>query len=190
MNICVFCGSSEDLENKYYKEASEMGKLLGQSKHNLIYGAGKIGLMGKIADAARDNGAETTGIIPERLKIEGVVSQSDSNLIVTKDMKERKDLMRKKSDAFLALPGGFGTMEELLETITLKQLQYHTKAIVILNTNGLFNKMLEFFEVLYEENFADPSYRKLYQVTNTPKEALEALENYSHEHIYDKYLKS
>jgi len=190
MNICAFCGSSEDLDASYYQLASECGELIGKSGHNLIYGAGKIGLMGRLAQSTRDFGGKSIGIIPERLKIEGVVSDADNEQIITPDMKSRKEVMRTRSDAFLALPGGFGTMEELLEVITLKQLQYHNKAIVILNGNGFFNEMLLFFERMYKEQFANPSYRALYEVKNTAKEALAAIESYRHQHIYDKYLKS
>jgi uncharacterized protein (TIGR00730 family) len=190
MNICAFCGSSEDLDTSYYQLASQCGEIIGKSGHNLIYGAGKIGLMGRLAQSTRDFGGKSIGIIPERLRIDGVVSDKDDEQIVTPDMKSRKEVMRTRSDAFLALPGGFGTMEELLEVITLKQLQYHNKAIVILNGNGFFDEMLVFFERMYEENFANPSYRKLYQIESCPEKAIAAIENYQHEHIYDKYLKS
>ncbi|MDA3911506.1 MAG: TIGR00730 family Rossman fold protein [Bacteroidales bacterium] len=190
MNICAFCGSSEDLDASYYHLASQCGEIIGKSGHNLIYGAGKIGLMGRLAQSTRDFGGKSIGIIPERLRIEGVASDMDNEQIITPDMKTRKDVMRNRSDAFLALPGGFGTMEELLEVITLKQLQYHNKAIVLLNGNGFFDEMLVFFERMYKENFANPSYRKLYQVESSPEKAIAAIENYRHEHIYDKYLKS
>ncbi len=190
MNICVFCGSSEDLDASYYKLAKRCGEVIGKSGHNLIYGAGKIGLMGRLAQSTRDNGGKSIGIIPEKLRIEGVVSDVDNEQIITPDMKTRKDVMRNRSEAFLALPGGFGTMEELLEVITLKQLQYHNKSIVILNGNGFFDEMLVFFERMYKENFANASYRKLYQVENNPEQAISAIENYKHEHIYDKYLKA
>lgn len=190
MKICVFCGSSEDLKNSYYTLAENLGKQIGEHGHDVIYGAGKIGLMGRVALETRNHGGKTIGIIPKRLKIEGVVSTEDTELIVTEDMKERKSIMTEKSDAFLALPGGFGTMEELLEVITLKQLQYHNKAIVILNSDGFFDELLVFFERMYSENFANPSYRKLYQVVDSENDAIAALENYTHEHIYDKYLKS
>ena len=190
MNICVFCASSEDLQEIYYEDAEITGSLIGEAGHHIIYGAGQIGLMGRLAQKVRDKGGETTGVIPHRLNIEGVVSKEDTQLIHTEDMKERKAYMRKHSDAFLTLPGGFGTMEELLEVITLKQLQYHNKAIVILNTNGFYDKLLNFFGQLFEEHFANPSYKKLYTLVNTPEAALEAIENYEHKHIYDKYLRS
>ncbi len=189
MKICVFCGSSVDLDTIFYESATLMGKLIGTGDHHIIYGAGKIGVMGAVSEAVRKHGGQTTGIIPERLKIQGVVSDQDNQLIVTKDMKERKSLMREKADAFLALPGGFGTLEELLEVITLKQLQYHQKPIVILNINGYYDALNRLFEQMYDQQFANPDYRQLYSITNQPEEALSAIENYNHKHVWDKYLK-
>ncbi|MFO7880873.1 MAG: TIGR00730 family Rossman fold protein [Bacteroidota bacterium] len=189
MKICVFCGSSVDLEPIYYEHAREMGHAIGKNGHSIIYGAGKIGIMGAVASAVREQGGETTGVIPERLKIRGVVSDEDDKLIITKDMKDRKALMRQEADAFLALPGGFGTLEELLEVITLKQLQYHKLPVVILNTDGYYDALLQLFEQMYTHKFAVPEYRSLYTMHNNPAAALSAIENYAHADVYDKYLK-
>ncbi len=188
MKICIFCASSEDLSHFYYKDAEKLGNLIGEKRHHIIYGAGQIGLMGKVAQKVRESGGKTIGVIPERLNIKGVVSEQDTQLVHTKDMKERKAYMRKNADAFVALPGGFGTMEELLEVITLKQLQYHNKAIILLNTNGFYDKLLDFFKHLFNENFANPAYETLYTVVSSPEEVLSALESYEHLPIYDKFL--
>lgn len=189
MKICVFCGSSVDLEPKHYESAAITGKLIGRAGHAIIYGAGQIGIMGALAAAAQKEGSHITGVIPAKLNIKGVVSQYDDKLIITKDMKERKALMRKKADAFLALPGGFGTLEELLEVITLKQLQYHNKAIVILNIHNCYDALIQHFENIFEQGFANKNYRSLYMVHTSEKAAINAINTYKHKPVFDKYLK-
>lgn len=189
MKICVFCGSSDELDQRYYNSAAKIGTLIGKSGHSIIYGAGKIGIMGALADAARKENTYITGVIPEKLNIKSVVSEYDDKLIITKDMKSRKSLMRQKADAFLALPGGFGTLEELMEVITLKQLQYHKKAIVILNMFGYYDTLYSHFEHMYTNGFANENYRNLYSFQTHEEEAIKYINAYRHKHVYDKYLK-
>lgn len=187
--ICVFCGSSEDLDSIYYQTATELGSLLGQNNYNLIHGAGIIGLMGHLMLAASISGSKVTGVVPERLNRENIVDNKLQELIVTKDMKDRKEYMREKSDAFIALPGGFGTIEELLEVITLKQLKYHQKPIVIINTKDFYSGLLSQFKSFYNNNFANKSYESLYFVADNPLEAIDYIKTYKYNNIYDKYLK-
>lgn len=188
-NICVFCSSSEDLDDKYYNIAKEMGKQLGTNNYDLIHGAGSIGLMGVMMKNAVKAGCKVIGVVPERLNKANIVSDKYQELIITPDMKERKEYMRTNAEAFIALPGGFGTLEELLETITLKQLKYHSKPIVIINAYNFYEPLLQQFNVFYNENFTNESYKKLYHICETPKDALEYINNYKPENIYDKYLK-
>ncbi|MGC9331052.1 MAG: TIGR00730 family Rossman fold protein [Bacteroidales bacterium] len=190
MKICVFCGSSTDLDHRYYDSAAKIGTLIGKSGHSIIYGAGKIGIMGALADAARKENTYITGVIPQKLNIKGVVSEYDDELIVTKDMQSRKSLMRQKADAFLTLPGGFGTLEEVMEVITLKQLQYHKKAIVILNIFGYYDTLYSHFEHMYTNGFTNKNYRKLYSFETNEEDAIKAINTYKHKHVYDKYLKN
>jgi hypothetical protein len=187
--ICVFCSSSEDLANKYYSLANELGALLGEKNYNLIHGAGSIGLMGVLMKSASNAGCSVTGVVPERLNRPNIVSDEHQNLVITADMKDRKEYMRKNSDAFIALPGGYGTLEELLEIITLKQLKYHTKPIVIINFDGFYDMLLNQFEVFYAENFTNSSYKDLYHVCVTANDALKYIADYEPKNIYDKYLK-
>ncbi len=187
--ICVFCGSSEDLDDTFYQTASELGNLIGQNNYNLIHGAGIIGLMGHLMFSAAKSGSEVIGVVPERLNKQNIVNDKMQKLVITGDMKDRKAYMRENSDAFIALPGGFGTMEELLEVITLKQLQYHRKPIVIINTNNFYAALLRQFETIFSNSFANNSYSSLYFVANSPIEAIDYIQNYRHTHIYDKYLK-
>ncbi|HNQ68080.1 MAG TPA: TIGR00730 family Rossman fold protein [Bacteroidales bacterium] len=187
--ICVFCSSSEDLDNKYYNLAKELGKLIGQTGYNLIHGAGSIGLMGVLMKSAAENGSVVTGVIPEHLNRKNIVNEDFQKLVITKDMKDRKEFMRNNSDAFIALPGGFGTVEELLEVITLKQLKYHSKPIVIINAHNYYYHLLEQFNEFYNQKFANNSYKALYNVTDDISEALNYIDSYKHENIYDKYLR-
>lgn len=188
--VCVFCASSEDLAEEYYKLASDCGKIIGENSLTLVHGGGIIGLMGRISDSALKYGSHVIGVVPELLNKKGIVSDNQHELIVTADMKDRKEWMRNNSDAFIALPGGFGTLEELLEVITLKQLKYHSKPIVVINTNGFFDAILQQFEKFYSEGFANPNYSKLFYVCKSANEAIDYVLNYKHKNIYDKYLKS
>lgn len=187
--ICVFCSSSEDLDIKYYNLAKDLGKLIGISEYNLIHGAGSIGLMGVLMKSAAENGSQVTGVVPEHLNRKNIVNEDFQKLIITKDMKDRKEFMRNNSDVFIALPGGFGTLEELLEVITLKQLKYHSKPIIIINAYGFYDKLLNQFNEFYNQGFTNISYKALYYITNNLSDAFEYVNNYKPENIYDKYLR-
>ncbi len=178
MNICVFSSSSNAIPEIYFEEARKLGHLIGKSGWNLIYGGANVGLMHACAEAARENGSKNVGIIPELIHAHRLSNPNDHEQIVTPNMRERKYLMRKRSDAFVALPGGFGTLEEILEVITLKQLNYHNKAVVFVNTNGYYNLLLEQFELAYRENFAKESYRSMYFVAANSEEAIVFLQQY------------
>lgn len=178
MNICVFSSSSNAIPEIYFEEAKKLGRLIGESCWKLIYGGANVGLMHACAEAARENGAKTVGIIPELIHAHRLSSPNDHEQIVTPNMRERKYLMRKRSNAFIALPGGFGTLEEILEVITLKQLNYHNKAVVFINTNGYYNPLLQQFDLAYRESFAKESYREMYFVASTPEEAVAYIKAY------------
>lgn len=178
MNICVFCSSSNAIADIYFEEARMLGKLIAKGNHTLVNGGANVGLMEALTVSARDAGAKTIGIIPEMLKDRSLVSDNAHEIILTNNMHERKAKMREISDAFIALPGGFGTLEEILEVITLRQLSYHNKPIVFINTNGFFNHLFKQFDVLYKEFFTKEIYRKLYFVACNAKEALNCIKNH------------
>ncbi len=186
--ICVFCSSSESLDKKHYEIAKELGKLIAKSGYNLVHGGGKIGLMGVISEAVQSNGGKVIGVLPERLNIEGIASETDDEIIITKDMADRKTEMRKRSEAFIALPGGFGTIEEILEVITLKQLKYHTKPIVIINSDDFYEPLLQMFEQFYKQSFAKEDFKKYYFVAKEPSEAITYINNYKHQEVKDKWF--
>ncbi len=178
MNICVFSSSSNAIKEVYFHEAEQLGKLIAKGNHTLINGGANVGLMEAVTISASLAGGKTIGIIPEKLIGLSLASANSHEVIVTPDMHNRKERMRDISDAFIALPGGFGTLEEILEVITLRQLEYHTKPIVFINTNHFFDNLFKQFEVSYNEMFAKDIYRELYFVAQNAAEAMDFISNY------------
>lgn len=172
-SICVYCSSSNAIADTYPPVAEALGRAIARRGHTLVYGGGAVGLMGVLAKAAHDAGGAVTGVIPSKLQDrEGIAYEAD-NLIVTETMRERKGIMFRKSDAFIVLPGGFGTVEEFMEVLTLKQLGYHDHPIAILNVDGFFDTLLDFFEELRDGRFARESIHDLVHVVSTAEEAVE-----------------
>ena len=187
MNICVFSSSSNAIADIYFQEAVELARFIGKANYCLVNGGSNVGLMDVVTREARESGAKTIGIIPEKLRDFNLASVHAHEIIVSGDMMERKFKMRELSDAFIALAGGFGTLEEILEVITLKQLNYHNKAVVFVNTNGFYDDLFRQFEKSYEEKFAKENYRKLYFVANNAVEAMEYIKNYQPEEAVNKW---
>ncbi len=157
--ICVYCSSSNDVNAAYYSAAEDLGRLLAEQSFPLVYGGGGVGLMGAVARAVHEHGGSVTGVIPEALtEIEGVAYDSADEMIVTDTMQERKAAMYERADAFVVLPGGFGTLEEFLEVLTLKRLGYHDRPIVLVNVEGFFDPLLELFDHFYDEGMATRSW--------------------------------
>ena len=177
-NVCVFASSCNYLEQIYYEEASELGFMLGKSGYNMVYGGSSLGLMWACAEQVKLNGGKIIGVMPEKLHNMGVYTDECVELMVTKGMRERKALMDELSDAVIALPGGFGTLEELTEMIVQKQLGYNRKPIILLNTNNFYNTLNEFFEELLKQKFAGKNARELYYIASSPNEAIEYLQTY------------
>lgn len=188
MNICVFSSSSNAIADVYVNEAIDLARLIGQSSYCLVNGGSNVGLMDVITREAGNNGAKTIGVIPEKLRDFNLASLHAHEIIVSGDMMQRKDKMRELSDAFIALAGGFGTLEEILEVITLKQLGYHNKAVVFINTNNFYNDLFMQFEKTYEEKFAKENYRKLYFIAGNAAEAMNYIRNYKPEETVNKWF--
>jgi cytokinin riboside 5'-monophosphate phosphoribohydrolase len=188
MNICVFSSSSNAIADVYVNDAIDLARLIGQSGHCLINGGSNVGTMDVITREAGKHGAKTIGVIPEKLRNFNLASVHAHEIIVSGDMMERKERMRQLADSFIALAGGFGTLEEILEVITLKQLGYHHKAIVFINTNGFYDDLFRQFEKSYEEKFAKESYRKLYFVANNAAEAMDYIQDYKPEETVNKWF--
>ncbi len=175
MHICVYCASSNAIAEHYFSMARTLGTEMAQRGWTLVYGGGSVGLMGELARAVHAARGTVIGIIPQRLLDLEVGYLESDELIVTTTMRERKRLMDERADVFLTLPGGFGTLEELLEILTLKQLGYHSKPIVIVNLNGFFEPLLAQFARIYEEQFTHDRYRDLYRIVDDLESALALL---------------
>ena len=177
-SICVFSSSSDAVAPHYIAAATELGAAIAQRSLTLVYGGGRVGLMGVVARSVHAHGGRVVGVIPDFLRRHEVAYEEADELIVTKDLRERKAIMEERADAFVALPGGFGTLEEVLEIITLKQLAAHAKPVVFLNTERFFDPLLALFEQLFDQSFAKPETRTHYHVASAPLEVLTHLDNY------------
>lgn len=178
MKICVYCSSSNAVDPVYLETAAIFGTEMARRSHSLVYGGGAVGLMGELARAVTRNGGHVTGIIPEALNTIEVAYQAADELIVAATMRERKGLMETHAEAHVALPGGFGTLDEVLEIITLKQLGYHGRPIVFLNTKNFFDPVVNLFEHLYQHKFAKDQTRHLYSFLTNPGEVFDYLNTY------------
>ncbi len=188
MRICVYCSSSSRVGPAYVEAAQTLGETLVARGHELVYGGGCTGLMGVVARAVHSRGGHVTGIIPERMIPFEVAYHEADELITTETMAERKGLMIARSDGFVALPGGLGTLEELSEILTLKQLEYLDAALVLLNVGGFYEPLTAFFERLIDLEFVLPEHRSLYHLANSPAEALDHVERYRTHSAPSKWL--
>ena len=179
MKICVFCSSSDAVDSAYGAVAAELGALIGGGGHSMVYGGGRVGLMGAAARAAQEKGARVIGIIPEFMNRPGVPNLDCDELLYTKDMRERKARMIEMSDAFVALPGGFGTLEEISEVITQKQFDFLKAPLVAVNTEGFYDHLAAFFERFYEKRFAKPAFRATCPFVPGPAEAMAYIREYT-----------
>ena len=186
MKVCVFGASSSGIPQVYIDFAYTLGRCLAKEGGGLVFGAGTTGLMGACARGADSAGGEIIGVIPERLNLPGIYYENCSERIVTATMHERKAKMESLSDAFVALPGGFGTAEELMEVITLKQLGYHEKPIIIANVNGFFDNLLKQFENCVHQGFTHPLFLKLYSVADTVDEVMKQIKQRPDKNMPDK----
>ena len=176
--ICVFCGSSDGNDLSITDAAVKLGKLFVEKEITLVYGAAKIGVMGTIAKAVLDQKGEVVGIIPDFLMKKEVVHLGLSQLITTKNMHERKLKMQELSDGFIALPGGFGTLEELFEIITWLQLGLHEKPIGLLNVNGFYDDLLKLLETMVRNGFLKMENYELLLVDSTIEGLLQKMESF------------
>ncbi len=175
-NIAVFCASADGSRSLYRAAAEELGRTLAARSIGLIYGGSNIGLMKAVADATLEAGGKVIGVIPEVLVDLEVAHQGVTELHVTSTMHTRKAMMAEKSDAFLVLPGGFGTFEELFEVLAWHTLKLHAKPILLLNTNGFYDKLLDFLDHCVAEGMLKPKNRELLLVADTVEDAFAQLQ--------------
>lgn len=175
MNVCVFAGASEEVEEVYKAAAFEVGTAMAGKGLTLVFGAGKTGMMGAVCRGVLSANGSAIGIVPSFFKEEDLFSDSEIEIITTESMRQRKQIMDEKSDAVIVLPGGIGTMDEFFEVLTLKQLKRLNKPIMVLNTNGFYDKMISMLQGIIDESFAHDSIRDLFYVHEDPSSLVDAL---------------
>jgi len=190
MNICVFCSSSDVIEPEYFSAATELGQTMAARRDVLIYGGANVGLMGTLARVMHQCGGRVVGIIPGFMASRGLAYAPADELVLTRDLRERKAFMEDRADAFLALPGGFGTLEEMLEIITLKQLHQHTRPVVFLNTGGFYNPLIRLFDHMRQHRFAKQSSSELYYFATDARDAFAYLDSYQPPAVEAKWYRT
>ena len=174
-SVAVYCASSNKVRESYMQAAHRLGELLAEAGIRVIYGDGGIGLMAAVAEGALNAGGEVLGIIPQFMVDAGWNNPRSTHTIITRTMHERKATICQKAEAMVALPGGIGTFEELLECLTWKQLGLHTCPVVILNTDGYYDRLLACLDYMIEEQMMRPVHRNMYTVVSTPEEVIPAI---------------
>ena len=179
-SLCVYCASSDRLDPKYTDTATRVGVEIARREWTLVYGGGKTGLMGAVARGVKSGGGRVVGVIPEFMKVRELEFTEADELISVLTMRERKMLMETRADAFLALPGGWGTLEELMEILTLSHLEVLHKPVVILNQDGFYDDLLRLFDRILAEKFMHATIRGKFAVARSVEEIFPLLQNWSH----------
>ncbi len=177
MRITIFCASSPSIDEKYFIAAKELATILVSAKHSIIYGGGDTGLMGAIADTVLEMGGKITGVIPGFMKEVEWMHKGVEDMIVVDSMAERKKLLIEKSDAIVVLAGGTGTLEELMDVVSLKKLGKYPNPIVILNSYGFYDLLQDFMVKMVDEKFMNPKHLDVWEMVNSPSEVLESIKN-------------
>lgn len=178
MKICVYCSSSNNIAKTHFNAANDLGKWLAENKHSLVYGGANVGLMEAVAKAFKSSKGlgQIFGIIPKRISNMGLNTNLADKIIETEDMKERKELMRQMGDGFIALPGSFGTLDEIIEEIVLRQLGYHNKPIVFYDPNNFYEYLYKQFDRFFDDGFISENFREIYKVCTNLEELAQAFD--------------
>lgn len=187
-SICVYCGSSDKIHPAYIEAAKELGRVIAFRELKLVYGAGSTGLMGAVADSVLQNGGEVVGVIPEIFNSPKLAHQGLTRLEIVDDIPIRKARLAELSDAFIALPGGFGTLEELFEILTWAQIGLHQKPVGLLNVRQYYNPLLEMIQQANSEGFIYSEHQSLFTTAEDPNTLLDALSNHDHPEGLERWL--
>ncbi len=190
MQICLYGASSNTLSPAYLDSAYEMGRLIAAHAHAMVYGGGAQGIMGAAARGVQEHGGEVIGVAPSFFNVDGILYEHCTEFIYTETMRERKQIMDERAEAFILAPGGIGSFEEFFEILTLKQLGKHNRPIAILNTNGYYEPLRAMLEHAVRENFAKEPCLRLYKFCQTPQEVMEYLEQYDAQALDIRHLKN
>jgi uncharacterized protein (TIGR00730 family) len=177
-SVTVYCSSSRKVAQVYHDAAAELGDAIARQNWSLIYGGNNQGLMGVLADAARNANGKVIGVTPRLFVDNGVADQKCDELVITDSMRDRKAIMEQRGDAFIALPGGLGTLEEWFEIVTGRQLKYHSKPVVLLNIAGFYNPLLKMIDDGIAANFVRPMARNLFAAPDRVQDAIEYIRTY------------
>ncbi len=175
ISVCVFCGSRPGRNPAFHADAFTLGQSLAEAGYRLVYGAGDVGLMGAVANGAQAAGGQTFGVIPTHLLKREVGKRDLSSLVITENMHERKKVMFMNAGAIVTLPGGPGSLDELFEVLTWAQLGLHSKPILLMNTHNYWDQLIDLIDHMVSEGFADPGFRELLTITETPAQTIAAL---------------
>lgn len=178
LSVVVYCASSAHIDNVYFNAARKLGKVLAENNITCITGAGRQGLMGAVNDSMLENGGKVKGIIPQFMIDSGWCHSGLNELLVTETIHHRKAKMAEMADAAVALPGGLGTLEELAEILTWKQLELFKNPVIILNVNGYYDPLLAMFDKMIDEKFLHHNYRDMWRVADSPEEVIDCLQNF------------
>lgn len=178
MKICVYGASSSTIDKSFIDAGEALGRAIAERGHTVVYGGGAEGMMGAAARGAKEKNGEIVGIAPSFFQVDGSLFDACTEFVYTENMRQRKELLETRSDAYIVTPGGAGTYDEFFEIFTLRQLNRHTKAIAILNINGYFDPLIALLENAIEKNFMTEANRKLYFVSASIEETLDYLESY------------
>ena len=188
MRFTAYTSSSDAVDDRYRAVARNLGYRIGERGDALVYGGTDVGLMGVLALATREAGGHVTGVLPQLMADRGLADHACDELLITDGMGDRKRAMYERADAFVALPGGLGTMEELLEVLTLKQLGFHSKPIVLVDVDGFWRPLLAVFSHLFEQGFAKSEYAGLWHVAATTDELFDYVDAYTPEDLPTKWF--
>ena len=178
MNICLYGASSNDIDEIFILETEKLGEKIGKAGHNLVYGGGAAGLMGAAARGVIKGGGEVIGVAPSFFQVDGVLFENCTEFIYTDTMRQRKQIMEERADAFVAVPGGIGTFDELFEIISLKQLGQHNKPVAVYNIDGYFDSFANMLNMAVKRKFMTEQSRVLIKVVSSAEELLEYFSNY------------
>lgn len=187
--ICVFSSSSDAIDPEFFSAALELGAEIALRSGTLVFGGTTVGLMGAVARSTQKHGGRVIGVLPEFMRSRGISYTSADELIITRDMRERKATMEARGDAFVALPGGFGTLEEMIEIITLKQLKQHAKPVVFLDINNFYRPLQRLFEHMITNHFAKEAMRQIYHFANSVPAAFQYIETYEPPKVDEKWFR-
>lgn len=186
--VCVFCASSRTVDKVYVDAATELGRLMGRDGIELVYGGASIGLMGAVARGVHQEGGRVIGVLPEFFKVKDIEYLEADELIVVDTMRERKAIMDQRSDGFIVLPGGIGTLEEAMEILSMIQLRLTQKPLVFLNTKNFYNGLIDHIKKMVDLKFAKEETQKMFATVNSPQEALDYVKTFSPPALHQKWI--